>query len=70
MIFAPDLGELAYCIGDAVVLSKDVLPVGPEGEAAGLPISCAPEAYGKWNITRRGKRSTRKKSDAIAHEKL
>lgn len=44
MIFAPDLGELAYCIGDAVVLSKEVLPVGPEGEAAGLPISCAPEA--------------------------
>lgn len=45
IIVAPDLGELAYCIGDAVVLSNDVLPVAPEGEAAGLPISCAPEAY-------------------------
>lgn len=47
MIFAPDLGELAYCRGDAVVLSNDVLPVAPEGEAAGLPISCAPEAWNK-----------------------
>lgn len=45
MIVAPDLGELAYCRGDAVVLSKEALPVGPEGEAAGLPISCPPEAY-------------------------
>lgn len=46
MMFAPDLGEFAYCRGDAVVLSKEVLPVGPEGEAAALPISCAPAASG------------------------
>lgn len=45
MMFAPDLGEFAYCMGDAVVLSKEVDPLAPEGEAAGLPISCAPEAY-------------------------
>lgn len=40
-MFAPDLGEFAYCKGDAVVLSKGVPPV--EGDAAGLPIICAPE---------------------------
>lgn len=45
MMFAPDLGELAYCIGDAAVLSKEVFPVAPEGEAATLPINCAPETY-------------------------
>lgn len=47
MMFVPDLGELAYWRGDAVILSKEVLPVGPEGEAAALPIACVPEAYSK-----------------------
>lgn len=38
----PDLGELAYGSGDAVVLSKLEL-VGP-GDAADLPINCDPGA--------------------------
>lgn len=46
-MFALDLGELAYCRGDAVVLSNEVLTVAPDGEAADLPRSCAPEAYHK-----------------------
>lgn len=71
IIFAPDLGELAYCIGDAVVLlSKELLPVGPEGEAAGLPISCAPEAYWDQNVIRLRKGSTRRRSDAAIHGKV
>lgn len=41
-MFVPDLGELAYGTGDAVVLSNEV--VAAEGDAADLPISCAPEA--------------------------
>ncbi|KAJ0007975.1 hypothetical protein Pint_30560 [Pistacia integerrima] len=44
-MFGPDLGELAYGSGDAVVLSNDVALVGPDGDAAGLPMSCAPEAW-------------------------
>jgi len=44
-MFVADLGEFAYGNGDAVVLSKDDAPVAPEGEAAALPTSCAPEAY-------------------------
>ena len=52
IMFVPDLGELAYCSGDAVVLSKEVAVVAPEGEAADLPISCGVEAcikiYGNW----------------------
>lgn len=34
-----DLGEFAYCSGEAVVLSKEVAFVAPEGDAADLPIS-------------------------------
>lgn len=63
IIFAPDLGELAYCIGDAVVLSKEALPVGPEGEAAALPISCTPDAYQEQNVTRLNR-------NAMLHGKL
>jgi hypothetical protein len=44
IMFVPDLGELAYCSGDAVVLSKEVALVAPEGDAADLPISCEAEA--------------------------
>ena len=43
-MFAADLGEFAYGSGDAVVLSKDGVPV-PPGEAAARPISCDPEPY-------------------------
>lgn len=43
-MFVPDLGELAYGTGDAVVLSNEVALVAAEGDAADLPISCAPEA--------------------------
>ena len=46
-MFALDLGELAYGSGEAVELSKEVLPAGPEGDAAALPICCAPEACSK-----------------------
>nr|GMC47650.1 hypothetical protein Iba_chr01aCG13370 [Ipomoea batatas]GMC50036.1 hypothetical protein Iba_chr01bCG13260 [Ipomoea batatas] len=45
-MFVPDLGELAYCKGDAVMVSNEVVPDGP-GEAAVLPMSCAPEGYSK-----------------------
>nr|GMC52007.1 hypothetical protein Iba_chr01cCG11580 [Ipomoea batatas] len=44
----PYLGELAYCKGDAVMVSNEVVPDGP-GEAAVLPMSCAPEGYSKIN---------------------
>ena len=44
IILVPDLGELAYGSGDVVVLSNEVAPVAPDGDAADLPISCAPEA--------------------------
>jgi hypothetical protein len=44
IMFVADLGELAYCSGDAVVLSKEVALVAPEGDAADLPISCGAEA--------------------------
>ncbi|OMP11641.1 hypothetical protein CCACVL1_00370 [Corchorus capsularis] len=40
----PDLGELAYGIGEFEVLSKEVALVAAEGDAADLPISWAPEA--------------------------
>lgn len=40
IMFAPDLGELAYGSGEVVVLSKEVAPVAPEGEGTDLPISC------------------------------
>ncbi|XVE91102.1 hypothetical protein DITRI_Ditri20bG0128100 [Diplodiscus trichospermus] len=43
-IFVPDRGELAYGSGEFVVLSKEVALVAAEGEAADLPISCAPGA--------------------------
>ena len=42
-MLVPDLGELAYGRGDAVVLSKLEELVGP-GDAADLPISCDPGA--------------------------
>lgn len=45
IIFVEDLGELAYGIGDAAVLSKEVALVAAEGDAADLPKSCDPEAY-------------------------
>lgn len=38
----PDLGELAYGSGDADVLSQGVATLLP-GEAAALPMCCAPE---------------------------
>ena len=38
-MFVPDLGELAYGSGDAVVLSKGVVPAAPEGDATALPAS-------------------------------
>lgn len=43
IMFVPDLGEFAYCSGDAAVLSKEVALVAP-GDAADLPISCDAEA--------------------------
>lgn len=43
MMFVEDLGELAYGIGEAVVLSKEVVLVAPEGDAADLPKSCDAE---------------------------
>lgn len=42
-MLVPDLGELAYGNGDAVVPSKEVTLVAPEGDAADLPMSCGPE---------------------------
>lgn len=42
-MLALDLGELTCCKGDAVVVSKEVVP---EGEAAARS---APEAYSKSN---------------------
>ena len=42
-MFVEDLGELAYGIGEAVVLSKEVVLVAPEGDAADLPKSCDAE---------------------------
>jgi hypothetical protein len=36
---------LAYGIGEAVVLSKEVALVAAEGDAADLPKSCDPEVY-------------------------
>ena len=51
IMFVPDLGELAYCSGDVVVLSKEVAVVAL-GDAADLPISCGAEAclkvFGNW----------------------
>ena len=41
MMFVEDLGELAYGIGEAVILSKEVVVVvAAEGDAADLPKSC------------------------------
>jgi len=52
MIFVEDLGELAYGMGEGVVLSKEVVAVGAEGEAADLPKSCDAEVcnMGFWGI--------------------
>lgn len=44
IMFIPDLGELAYGSGDAVVLSNEVATVALEEDAAGLAITCAPDA--------------------------
>jgi len=47
MIFVEDLGELAYGMGEGVVLSKEVAEVGAEGDAADLPKSCDAEVCNK-----------------------
>jgi len=47
MIFVEDLGELAYGMGEGVVLSKEVAVDGAEGEAADLPKSCDAEVCNK-----------------------
>lgn len=44
IMFALDLGELAYGSGEVVVLSKEVALVAAEGDAADLPISVVPDA--------------------------
>lgn len=41
-MFVLDLGEFAYGKGDVEALSKDVVPVTPDGDGAGLPINCVP----------------------------
>jgi hypothetical protein len=41
---------LAYGIGEAVVLSKEVALVAAEGDAADLPKSCDPEVYISNNV--------------------
>jgi len=46
IILGPDLGELAYCMGDAVVLSVDIPPVPAIGDGADLPIGCVADATG------------------------
>lgn len=44
IILGPDLGELAYCMGDAVLFSVDIPPVPAIGDGADLPIGCVAEA--------------------------
>lgn len=43
IILGPDLGELTYCMGDAVVFSVDVPPFHAIGGATDLPIGCVAE---------------------------
>ena len=64
IMFVPDLGELAYCSGD-VVLLKEVAVVAL-GDAADLPISCGAEACLKsfWQLD---KTQTFRKEDPNTH---
>lgn len=65
IIFVEDLGELAYGIGEAVVLSKEVAPVAAEGDAADLPMSCGPEVYITNNRSEDEKKSTTRRIHII-----